>query len=118
MPSFCIWTSLSYLFVCLVIFCCKRNILDQGPTNFFSKDHTVNILGFASYVVSVVTAGSAAGGCESRLRHYVKSEYRAFQNLSVWSSRLGAAEANPTRNHGVGGLIPGLAQWVKDPTLP
>ena len=22
---------------------------------------------------------------------------------------------NPTRNHGVEGLIPGLAQWVKDP---
>ena len=24
---------------------------------------------------------------------------------------------NPTRNHGVAGLIPGLAQWVKDPVL-
>jgi len=22
---------------------------------------------------------------------------------------------NPTRNHGVAGLMPGLAQWVKDP---
>ena len=25
---------------------------------------------------------------------------------------------NPTRNHEVLGLIPALAQWVKDPVLP
>ena len=36
----------------------------------------------------------------------------------TWSSHHGAAETNPTRNHKVVGLIPGLSQWVKDPGLP
>ena len=34
-----------------------------------------------------------------------------------WSSHYGAAEMNQTRNHEVVGVIPGLAQWVKDPAL-
>ena len=33
------------------------------------------------------------------------------------SSHHGAVEMNPTRNHEVAGLIPGLTQWVKDLTL-
>ena len=34
------------------------------------------------------------------------------------SSHCGTAETNPTSNHEVGGLIPGLTQWVNDLALP
>ena len=36
---------------------------------------------------------------------------------SSGSSRCGAMETNPTRNHEVAGSIPGLTQWVKDLVL-
>ena len=32
-------------------------------------------------------------------------------------SHRGIAETNPTGNHEVVGSIPGLVQWVKDPSL-
>ena len=38
--------------------------------------------------------------------------------LFLWTSRRGAAETNPTRNHEVARSIPGLAPWVEDPALP
>ena len=38
-----------------------------------------------------------------------------FKQTRIRSSRCGAAEMNPTRNHEDVGLIPGLAQWIKDP---
>ena len=40
-----------------------------------------------------------------------------FKSKYFRSSRRGAEEINPTRNHTVAGLIPGLDQWVKDPVL-
>ena len=36
----------------------------------------------------------------------------------IQSSHCGTVEMNPTSNHEVEGSIPGLSQWVKDPTLP
>ena len=41
-----------------------------------------------------------------------------FKGIHLRSSRHGAAEVNPTGNHEVAGLIPGLVQWIKDPALP
>ena len=37
--------------------------------------------------------------------------------ICLWNSCRSAAETNPTRNRKVGGLILGLAQWVKDVAL-
>ena len=39
------------------------------------------------------------------------------EELTSRSAHRGAVETNPTENHEVVGLIPALAQWVKDPAL-
>ena len=36
---------------------------------------------------------------------------------NIEKEKTGTAEMNPTRNHKVVDLIPGLTQWVKDLTL-
>ena len=44
-------------------------------------------------------------------------KHMALNPLSRGSSHCGTVEANVMRNHEVVSLIPGLAQWVKDPVL-
>ena len=55
--------------------------------------------------------GPSALGMETQ-SGATRSQIRIKMGFS-WSSHRGAAEMNPTRNHEVVGLIPGLAQWVK-----
>ena len=46
----------------------------------------------------------------------VKVEFY-HKSRKYWSFCCGSVETNLTRNHEDSGLIPGLAQWAKDPAL-
>ena len=64
---------------------------------------------------SIVILGARPGLASCSAVIILKSIY--LKNF-FWSSHRGAVEMNPTRNHEIVGLIPGLTQWVKDPVLP
>ena len=67
---------------------------------------------------AVLSMGSRQGVFEVQL-HSCKPLCLSLliSKTRFWSSRCGTVEMNPTRNHEVAGLIPGLAQWVKDLVL-
>ena len=56
-------------------------------------------------------------GTEHEILYAVCFHSIARKELHLASSLCGAVETNPTRNREVASLIPGLAQWVKDPVL-
>ena len=70
-----------------------------------------------------VWTGSPGG----QVRGYVDFSQATDQDLSMYllkkerqigSSRHGSVVVNPASIHEDAGLIPGLAQWVKNPALP
>ena len=54
----------------------------------------------------------------AEMENFVMYILPQFKKNKRWSSYCGTVETNPTRNHEVVGLTPGLAQWVKDLALP
>ena len=49
---------------------------------------------------------------------FLKILWRRSKNASLGVPIVAQWLTNPTRKHEVAGLVPGLAQWVKDPVLP
>ena len=69
--------------------------------------------------MDILAHGLALSSVSSSIKRLLSvSEFRGKKReMCLGSSHHGAVETNPTWNHEVAGLIPGLAWWVKDPVL-
>ena len=66
----------------------------------------------------MVTIGKECLGVHCIILATFLFEIFPHKQLEEGSSHCGAAEMNPTSFHEDVASIPGLTQWVKDPTLP
>ena len=68
--------------------------------------------------VTFWTHTARAGTLHFYLLQYYILKQICTQHKNWGSSHCGSAVTNPTSVHEDMGLIPGLAQWIKYPTLP
>ena len=82
---------------------CKKYISSKNPLNCAQLQHTEEYHSLSSPFLC---------GCQ------LLESYDVIENVIIGVPAVAQWLANPTGNHGVAGLIPGLAQWVGDPVLP